>query len=381
MISIFYRLKNKFLAGVLLGGAIVLPAHAVKDVLDTPAVMSEMATESLLLDVAPAGNRLVSVGARGHILFSDDQGRSWQQASVPVSVLLTAVHFPDEKHGWAVGHGGVILHSSDGGKSWIKQFDGNIANKSIIDQAQAVVTKLEEELETASEEMIGDLEYDLEDAQFSFEDAQIDAEIGASKPFLDVHFKDRSNGFAVGAYGFIFKTVDGGQTWENFGDRMENQDRFHLNAIVQLENDVVLVAGEAGTMFRSIDGGDSWETVDSPYDGSFFGLSGTGEAGVVLAFGLRGNLFRSEDYGETWERVDSGTQSTLMGGGFDDNGNVSIVGNSGSVIFSSDGGRTFVERVRENRLGNVALVFTGAGHMVIVGESGVNVTTPAGKNL
>lgn len=381
MTSIFYRLKNKILVGLLLGGAVTMPVHAVKDVLETPAVMSDMATESLLLDVTKAGSRIVSVGARGHILLSDDKGQTWRQASVPVSVLLTAVHFPDDKHGWAVGHGGVILHSSDGGETWTKQFDGNLANKSIIDQARDLVVNLEQELESAPEDMLDDLEYELEDAQFSLEDAEIDSEIGASKPFLDVHFIDRNTGFAVGAYGFIFKTEDGGNTWENFGDRMENQDRFHLNSIVQLENNVVLVAGEAGTMFRSPDGGDSWDTVDSPYDGSFFGLTGTGEAGVVLAFGLRGNLFRSEDYGETWERVDSGTQSTLMGAGHNGSGKVSVVGNSGAVLHSSDGGRTFVEKVRENRLGNVALVFTGARQMVIVGESGVNVTTPTGENL
>lgn len=376
-----FNFRLKLIGGVLAGCLASASAMAVKDVLETPSASSHIAHEHLLLDVQIAGQRLVSVGARGHILYSDDQGQTWQQAQVPVSVLLTAVHFVDERHGWAVGHGGVVLHSDDGGETWVKQFDGNTANKSIIEQAEEVVAELEARLENASEEEYGDLEYELEDAQFSLEDAQIDAEVGASKPFLDVHFSDLQSGFAVGAYGFIFKTTDGGKTWENYGNRLDNPDRFHLNTIAQLDGGIVLVAGEAGTMFRSEDGGESWDIADSPYDGSFFGLSATGEPGAVLVFGLRGHLFRSEDSGQTWDQLDSGTESTLMGAAYDGSGKVSVVGNSGSVLFSNDGGRQFTEYVRENRLGNVSLVYLDGRRVVVTGEAGVILTTPSGENL
>ena len=35
--------------------------------------------------------------------------------------ILRAVSFADEEHGWAVGDGGVILASKDGGTSWQAQ--------------------------------------------------------------------------------------------------------------------------------------------------------------------------------------------------------------------------------------------------------------------
>jgi hypothetical protein len=38
-------------------------------------------------------------------------GRQWRQASVPVSVTLTAVSFATPQLGWAVGHAGVVLHT------------------------------------------------------------------------------------------------------------------------------------------------------------------------------------------------------------------------------------------------------------------------------
>ena len=37
---------------------------------------------------------------------------------MPTSVTLTAVRFADAQHGWAVGHGGVILATQDGGEQW-----------------------------------------------------------------------------------------------------------------------------------------------------------------------------------------------------------------------------------------------------------------------
>lgn len=73
------------------------------DVLDLPAKASALAQRSPLLDLARAGSRLVAVGQRGHILYSDDEGGRWQQARVPVSSDLNAVTFPTPEQGWAVG--------------------------------------------------------------------------------------------------------------------------------------------------------------------------------------------------------------------------------------------------------------------------------------
>ena len=136
-----------------------------------------LAIDSLLLDGAAAGSRLVVVGERGHILVSTDDGASWTQAEVPTRALLTAVHMHDERTGWAVGHDAVILRTGDGGETW-----------TLVHQAP------EEEL-----------------------------------PLLDVWFRDERTGFAVGAYGYFLATDDGGETWTA---RAISEDDFHLNALV-----------------------------------------------------------------------------------------------------------------------------------------------------
>lgn len=377
-------LVNTFKAGIIgvVGASfITAPVYAVEDVLNTPAMQTELAPKKLLLDIAKAGDRLVSVGFRGHIIYSDNFGTSWEQASVPVSVLLNAVSFVDDEYGWAVGHSGVVLHTTNGGKTWATQFDGNQANKMIISQAEKRLENALAEVEGASEDEVADLEYAAEDAEFALEDARLDAEVGASKPFLDVLFSSRTEGFAVGAYGYLFKTKNGGVTWDNYGGRIENRDRFHLNAINKIKGGDLFIVGEAGILFRSQDDGESWETIDSPYSGSFFGVTGTQENDVVIAFGLRGHLYRSQDAGNSWTKINSGSESTLMSASVSAEGDISIVGNSGAVLFSEDGGRSFSELIREDRLSNTSAVFIETEKLALVGENGVNLAKPTGSKF
>src|ERR1700712_5725559 len=109
----------------------VMAAEAPADVVYSTE--SAKAAKSLMLDVVHAGSRLVAVGDRGHILYSDDQGKTWTQAKVPTRQLLTAVFFVDDKHGWAVGHDAQILASEDGGLTWTKQFDDLKRESPLLD--------------------------------------------------------------------------------------------------------------------------------------------------------------------------------------------------------------------------------------------------------
>ena len=115
-----------WLVGAALAGTLVAAQAGTgyRDPLDVPAQASPMAARGTLVAVTRTpGGRLVAVGRHGLVLTSID-GKAWQQAAVPVSTDLVAVCFPSALQGWAVGHGGTVLHSSDGGQSWHKQLDG-----------------------------------------------------------------------------------------------------------------------------------------------------------------------------------------------------------------------------------------------------------------
>src|SRR5690349_1391181 len=87
------------------------------------AMIAPLAAKRTLVSVAWAGNTLVAVGDRGHILTSDD-GKDWKQVPAPADVMLNRVRFRDEKTGFALGHDATILATHDGGASWkVVHFD------------------------------------------------------------------------------------------------------------------------------------------------------------------------------------------------------------------------------------------------------------------
>ena len=96
----------------------------VSPTMERPALHLRQPQRAAILATARVGRRVVAVGERGVVLWSDDDGRSWHQAMVPVSVTLTSVSFVGEHVGWAAGHGAVILHTTDGGINWTRQYDG-----------------------------------------------------------------------------------------------------------------------------------------------------------------------------------------------------------------------------------------------------------------
>ncbi|MEQ6885935.1 YCF48-related protein [Salicola sp. Rm-C-2C1-2] len=366
-------------AAIAAGG--VGSAHAERDILEIPALDTDLAAESLLLDVEHLGDRLVAVGERGHIVYSDDGGKSWTQAEVPVSATLTGVDFPEgnASEGWAVGHSGVILHSGDGGETWEHQFDGREGIPKLVTQYEQRIDAQKAEIEAAEDEgRISDLKWELDDLIYARDILQEDLKkFGPWQPMLDVWFRDADYGIAVGAYNLIYRTEDGGETWQPISDSIDNPNRFHLNEITQVEGGELYIAGESGFVYRSTDEGRTWETLEPGYPGSFFGVVGTGDGGV-LAFGLRGNVYRSQN-GDEWKSVDSSSDRTLNAGDVNDEGEIVIVANDGAVIYSSDGGQSFSEHVRPARHSYVGVTQVPDNGLVLVGENGAVLTDRRGK--
>ena len=59
------------------------------------------------------------VGKFGLILHSSDGGKSWGEQRSETSKPLTAVSFANDRDGFIVGAGGTILATTDGGKTWV----------------------------------------------------------------------------------------------------------------------------------------------------------------------------------------------------------------------------------------------------------------------
>jgi photosystem II stability/assembly factor-like uncharacterized protein len=339
------------------------------------APIMPLATKALLLDISPAGDRLVATGEHGIVLYSDDNGSHWQQAMVPTTQMLTSIHFVDGRHGWAVGHDGLILVSNDGGENWRLQRDGlalqHQTNLELRETAHRHVEELEQRLATADEETKVQREVELEDARLDLEDADLTlAEAVFTSPFMDVWFQDGNRGWAVGAFGTLVTTEDGGQHWANQDSKLDNPDQFHFNTVTGDGKGRVFVAGEGGVMFRSPDGGQSWESLEPFYDGSWFGAVYDAQHDTLLVFGLRGSLYRSTDFGATWEPVNADNSNTLAGGNASAAGGIVLAGGDGTVLLSTDGGQTFQKTVMKDRL-SLSSGIVHDGRLIVVGQGGI----------
>ncbi len=341
------------------------------------APIMPLATKSLLLDIATAGERLVVAGEHGNVLYSDDNGKHWQQAAVPTTQMLTGIHFVDGQHGWVVGHDGLILVSDDGGENWRIQRDGlavqHQTNLELREMAHRDIAELEQRLAAADEDAKVQLEAALEDARMDLEDADLTLE-GAvfTSPFMDVWFQDANRGWAVGAFGTLVATEDGGQHWVSQQTKLDNRDEFHLNTITGDGKGRVFIAGEGGVMFRSMDSGRSWESLKPFYEGSWFGAVYEAQHDTLLIFGLRGNLYRSIDFGTHWEPVLNDNNNTLAGGSSSAQGGIVLAGGDGTVLRSTDGGQTFQKSIIKDRL-SLSSGIGRDGNAVLVGQGGVKI--------
>ncbi len=322
----------------------MLPAFAALN----PAVMPDtgpMSAQAMarmnLAGAARAGNRVVAVGDRGYIVYSDDDGKSWLRAAAPANLpLLTAVRFFDAKTGWAVGHDATILKSVDQGQTWTQVFSA------------------------PSEQ----------------------------KPLMDILFVDADNGFAVGAYGSCYETRDAGKSWNPRkvfpvsaaapaakaaaggrggarGDIKAPEDDKHLNSIVKVGPGKLLISGEAGTLLRSEDNGKTWTKLVSPYKGSYFGAVDSGD-GAVLVYGMRGKIFRADAAMRNWAPVESKTTASLMGSTQLPDGAIVLAGQAGTVLVSHDQGRTFQPLPTGSTKAYSTPVLGAPNVLMLLGEAG-----------
>lgn len=296
-------------------GLCLLPWLAMADPL-----LLQKARESLLLDIALAGDRLVAVGERGHVLLSDDRGEHWSLAPTPDDRLLTAVFFINEQRGWAVGHEALVLVTDDGGQHW-------------------------------------QVQHDQWDAAARGEPVS---------PLLDIWFADTNTGWAVGAFGLVLHTTDGGAHWQDWTDRVDNPDGLHINAVSGEPGGALLMAGERGLLMRSDDQGLHWQQRASGYDGSLFGIQRFENHWLV--FGLRGHVYASTD-AEHWQRVGLPLAQTLFAGAVAD-GQIFLAGQGGTVLAAS---ADFQFRVLQKEQGNhLTAVLPDGRQLWMTGQGGLH---------
>ncbi|MGI4745426.1 MAG: WD40/YVTN/BNR-like repeat-containing protein, partial [Janthinobacterium lividum] len=340
------------LAG-LAGSALPGPGWAAfHDPIDTAAPQIISASAQPMLAVATAGGHRVAVGSRGVALAWDPDARRWMQSMVPVQSDLVAISLLPSGEGWACGHGGVVLHSSDGGRHWTRQLDGPGAQRQFAAYLQAHPVPAGQADDPARDQI------------------QLNFKPGSSPlPWLGIWFGNAGTGYIVGSFGDIASSSDGGATWQPWLDHVENPNFLDLNAIANIGGQLYIV-GEQGMVYIRDATTGRFAQHATGYNGSLFGLTGTLK--TLLVFGLRGTVLRSTDAGLTWTRSDNPLPTTILTGVAMPDGRFVLGTVDGQILTSRDDGRSFRAEQPAVPLAVVDMAVAGDHELAIASLEGVS---------
>ncbi len=214
------------------------------------------------------------------------------------------IQFVDTNHGWAVGEYGTILHSNDGGNTWINQHSNSVTITGFHNYQGVYFTDIvngwvagwyitEDSLLSSCLMHTADGGNNWE-LQFS----------NSNEEFLDVWFTDPLNGWLVGAVdqsdGFIRYTEDGGNSWsDNY-----ILEGGYLRSICFVDENNGWIGGDNGNILHTSDGGENWVDQFSGIYTSFKSVCFTDlDNGWVV--GVNSNpsnfkLYQTTNGGTTW---------------------------------------------------------------------------------
>ncbi len=305
-------------------------------------VLRESGTRKQLLSIASVdGQNIVSVGEKGLVVNSNDNGLSWQ---VQQSLHWPNIFFPNPdpnpnlngvcaispKTFCAVSPRDSIFRTTDGGINWI----------GIRTRAKGNCTTL-----------TGDSYFRLD----GLKAIAFDNVTGSC--------------VAIGHGGEAIFSADSGKHWaENLPNTLE---RF---STVSSYNGITLVGDEFGDYFFTTDKGEYWKNGWVQKNVTLFGSDVQGWTFV----GDGGSIFHSTNFGLHWDPIPSTTKANLNAVHFADNTHGYIAGDGGIILMTTDGGYTWQQQQSPTTKNLRSVHFTDPFHGFICGDSGVILTTTNG---
>ncbi len=318
------------------------------------------------------------VGAgSGMVIHTKDGGRNWTYEDTGVRTYYNDVYFADKDHGWAGGGRDifVISRTTDGGQTWLKtEISADSLGRPVFP--------------------VSLLQFFGRDTGFAASGYEVFKTTDGGNSWIGLPIKRALKqmglmSFLNGRMGFVlcdslYKTIDGGKTWATISGQLDNTlgDMYFRDSLHGW------IASSASGLSRTTDGGITWEaqtgflslsslSFPDPRYGWAFGKDGiytTSDSGKTwqqqsaiqflvrgrmtsilngFAVGGSGGIFRTTNGGLTWDTLGSRVTSVSLSGTFMRNSQeVWTVGgdlNHGEVLYSSNGGTTWIKRVASSQ--------------------------------
>jgi photosystem II stability/assembly factor-like uncharacterized protein len=308
--------------------------------------------------VAVAAASVVVIAAVGAFLAASAGGAHarvgspWHPQASGTGETLYSAAFPDPRHGWAVGSGGTVDSTSDGGKTWAAQVSGTsqiLGGVAFVDDQRGWIVGPGGTI----------LATDRAGALWAPQSS------GTTNDLYGLTFIDAERGWVVGAHGTVLVTADAGGTWAP--RTSGSQDPLHGVAFVDPNRG--WVTGGAGTILATTDGGHTWSTEASGVATTLYRVAFL-DADHGWAAGVAGTIVATTDGGQSWRTQRSGTTRDLYRITFSDVDHGWASGAAGTIITTTDGGVTWAPQRTNTSADLYGLAFTDATHGWAVGSDG-----------
>jgi photosystem II stability/assembly factor-like uncharacterized protein len=282
---------------------------------------------------------LVAVGQGGTILRSVDGGLTWTAVPSGTGVALNGVAFAGPSLGIAVGENGTILRTVDGGLTWSAAASGTGLPLAAVAFAGGESAAFAVGSDSVFRSTDGGQVWSLA-SQHS-----VCTSGTACSPyaFTGIAFADASTAVAVGAYGRAIRSTDGGATWTDAA--MINYGPMKAVAFAGPGFGVAVGGGCAPIVETSNDAGQSWilrseegVVILCPPRGYFAISLPTARLGFVVGTFTEA-IMRTVDGGASWApTAPSGTRANLLGVAFINPTTGVAVGQDGVILLTSTSG-------------------------------------------
>jgi photosystem II stability/assembly factor-like uncharacterized protein len=298
-----------------------------------------------------------------------DRAQASEEPESPPSPILEAVFFHDSLTGWAVGDDGVVLRTRDGGQTWAANqinFPVNLNGLFFQDEGQGWAVGDSRSVGAILRTEDGGKNWRLQSKVEGFELSGLH----------DVWFADEQHGWAVGeaqqggaVQGVILATQDGGLHWQP--QYLAKGRSSALSAVKFADAQHGWAVGHNVILYTDT-GGQYWREQRYARGEYFFGVDFINATdGWVV--GSSGTLLQTTDGGGTWylRQLPSEYQRLWLADvKFIDSVRGWVVGDEGAIFSTKNGGQTWnLESIRTSEyLRNLASTPRG---IFTVGNNGI----------
>jgi len=246
----------------------------------------------------------------------------WTAQTSGTTQNLKGVYYVDSTHGWAVGAGGVMLGTADGGATWTPQTSGTTHTLWVA------------------------------------------------------RFWTTQRGWAAGDAGTVIATLNGGQTWSPLGAWLISSMDIH-SGMVAPDGLHALGVGSGGGIIGTDNGGQDAGLLPSGTTADLWGVTFT-SVSTGWAVGAQGTIIHTTTGGSAWTPQASGKTQTLYAVAFPDVAHGWAVGGAGTILATTNGGQAWSAQTSGTTEDLYSVAFATTTRGWAVGDHGVVLTTADG---